>query len=242
MGANAQTSVPLFVANSVLTAAQQNISAATGVPVFSTSVTRDAAFGGSNKVLAEGQLCYLEDSNIVQYYTGAAWATVGPSTASGLTLVSATTIGTTVGSVTVSGAFSATYDAYKITVSGGVASTGEKIGLKLGASVTGYYAGVTTVTYSTAAAALDADNNATSWTRVGRGATTGLNINVDVINPFLATRTTIFGQYVSFDTAAAAGMNSGFHNVATSFTDFTLTPAAGTLTGGTIRVYGYQNS
>ena len=79
MGANAQTSVPLFVANSVLTAAQQNISAATGIPVFSTTVTRDAAFGGSNKVLAEGQLAYIEASNIVQYYDGAAWATVGPT-------------------------------------------------------------------------------------------------------------------------------------------------------------------
>jgi hypothetical protein len=79
MGANAQTSVPLFVANSVLTAAQQNISAATGVPVFATTVTRDAAFGGSNKALAEGQLCYLESTNVVQYYDGAAWATVGPA-------------------------------------------------------------------------------------------------------------------------------------------------------------------
>ena len=80
MGANAQTSVPLFVANTVLTAQQQNISAATGIPVFATTVTRDAAFGGSNKVLAEGQLCYLESTDVVQYYTGAAWATVGPST------------------------------------------------------------------------------------------------------------------------------------------------------------------
>ena len=75
--ANTQTSVPLFVANSVLTAAQQNISAATGVPVFSTTVTRDASFGGSNKVLAEGQLCYLESTDVVQYYSGAAWASVG---------------------------------------------------------------------------------------------------------------------------------------------------------------------
>ena len=78
MGANAQTSVPLFVANTVLTAQQQNISAATGVPVFATTVTRDAAFGGANKVLAEGQLCYLESTNVVQYYDGSAWATVGP--------------------------------------------------------------------------------------------------------------------------------------------------------------------
>jgi hypothetical protein len=80
MGANAQTSVPLFVANTILTAASQNISAATGVPVFATTVTRDAAFGGSNKVLAEGQLAYIEASDVVQYYTGSAWATLAPST------------------------------------------------------------------------------------------------------------------------------------------------------------------
>ena len=79
MGANAQTSVPLFVANAILTAAQQNISAATGVPVFATTVTRDAAFGGSNKVLAEGQLAYIEATDIVQYYTGSAWATLAPT-------------------------------------------------------------------------------------------------------------------------------------------------------------------
>ena len=80
--ANEQTSVPLFVADTILTAAQQNISAGTGVPVFATTVTRDAAFGGANKALAEGQLCYLSASNIVQYYDGAAWATVGPASAS----------------------------------------------------------------------------------------------------------------------------------------------------------------
>ena len=111
MGANAQTSVPLFVANSVLTAAQQNISAATGVPVFATTVTRDAAFGGANKVLALGQLCYLEATNVVQYYTGSAWATVGPSSAGGLICVKAETAlsGT---SVTADNVFSSTYSNY----------------------------------------------------------------------------------------------------------------------------------
>jgi hypothetical protein len=75
---NEQTSVPLFTAGEVLTAADMNISAGTGVPVFTNSTTRDAAFGGAGeKVLAEGQLCYLSDTNIVQYYTGAAWASVG---------------------------------------------------------------------------------------------------------------------------------------------------------------------
>lgn len=81
MGANAQTSVPTFTAGEVLTAANMNISARTGVPVFANSTARDAAFGGTGeKVLAEGQLAYLEDSNIVQYYDGASWSTLGPTT------------------------------------------------------------------------------------------------------------------------------------------------------------------
>jgi len=81
MGVNAQTTVPTFTAAQVLTADQMNQSARTGVPVFSNTTTRDAGFGGTGeKVLAEGQLCYLEDANVVQYYDGAAWATVGPST------------------------------------------------------------------------------------------------------------------------------------------------------------------
>ena len=80
MGANAQTTVPSFLAAQVLTADQMNQSARTGVPVFATTVERDAAFGGAGeKVLAEGQLCYLEDANVVQYYDGSGWATVGPS-------------------------------------------------------------------------------------------------------------------------------------------------------------------
>jgi hypothetical protein len=81
MGANAQTTVPTFTAGQVLTADQQNQSARTGVPVFAGTTERDAAFGGSGeKVLAEGQLCYLESTNKVQYYDGSAWANLGSMT------------------------------------------------------------------------------------------------------------------------------------------------------------------
>jgi hypothetical protein len=77
MGANAQTAVPTFTAGQVLTAAQMNESARTGVPVFATTVERDAAFGGTGeKVLAEGQLAYIEAGDVVQYYTGSTWAPV----------------------------------------------------------------------------------------------------------------------------------------------------------------------
>jgi hypothetical protein len=76
MGLNAQTSVPKFTIGDVLTAANTNL-LTNAPPVFSGTATRDAAFGGAGeKTLAEGQLAYLEDSNIVQYYDGAAWLAV----------------------------------------------------------------------------------------------------------------------------------------------------------------------
>ena len=75
MGANAQTSVPTFVSGEVLTAANMNISAATGIPVFATTATRDAGFGGTGeKTLAEGQLCYVEAApKKYMVYTGTDW-------------------------------------------------------------------------------------------------------------------------------------------------------------------------
>jgi hypothetical protein len=238
MGANAQTEVPAFTSGQVLTAAEVT-QINTGIPVFATTVTRDAAFGGAGeKVLAQGQYAYIEATSTLQVYTGSAWV----STSSGLNLVVAQTIGSAVASVTVSNAFSATYDAYKIVISGGVGSADDRIEFRLGASVTGYYASTNTIVYSTNVSSNDTNNNTSSWQRAGRTNASGLSLNVDITNPFLATRTLIFGQYISFNTAQGAGANSGFHNVATSYTDFTLTPASGTLTGGTIRVYGYENS
>ncbi len=81
MGANAQTTVPTFTAGQVLTAAQMNDSARTGVPVFADTTARDAGFGGAGeKTLAEGQLAYVESLAVVQYYSGASWLTLGPTT------------------------------------------------------------------------------------------------------------------------------------------------------------------
>ena len=80
MGANAVTTVPVYVAGEVLTAADMNITNS-GIPVFATTVTRDAAFGGAGeKTLAQGQFCYLESTGKLQVYTGSAWSNVGSST------------------------------------------------------------------------------------------------------------------------------------------------------------------
>jgi hypothetical protein len=77
MGANAVTTVPVYTAGEVLTAADMNITNS-GIPVFATTVTRDAAFGGAGeKTLAEGQFAYIEATNTTQFYDGSAWFALG---------------------------------------------------------------------------------------------------------------------------------------------------------------------
>jgi len=235
MGANAQTSVPVFTAGQVLTAAQQT-EINTGIPVFATTVTRDAAFGGAGeKTLAEGQFAYIEATNTTQYYDGAAWQSVGAS--SGLTLVSTTTIGTTVASVTVSSAFSATYDNYLILISNSVSSATGYVGLKFGAAATNYYGTSVSVNLGGTVSGA-ADNNAAALLKALQSATTSFNAVINVNSPFLAAQT-----YVS---ANSFTDNSNYYSGkladSSSYTAFTLTPASGTLTGGTIKVFGYSNS
>jgi len=102
--ANEQIKVPLFAASEILTAANMNISAGTGVPVFATTVTRDAAFGGAGeKVLAEGQLCYLSSTNVVQYYDGAAWANLGAQISGATVATTQTTTSTSYADLATSG-------------------------------------------------------------------------------------------------------------------------------------------
>jgi hypothetical protein len=158
----------------------------------------------------------------------------------GLWLVKTQTIGTAVPSVTVTSAFSADYDTYKIVVNSGVGSTAANIGFTLGASATGYYSGGAVYNYATAGGVVTNDNNAASWSRAGQMDTGAINLDITVIDPFLAKITKTNWWYALPSTTANGGMSAGFHNVATSYSAFTITCGSGTMTGGTIRVYGYR--
>jgi hypothetical protein len=232
---NTQTSVPAFTAGQVLTAAQMT-EVNTGIPVFATTTTRDAAFGGTGeKTLAEGQFAYIEATNTTQYYDGAAWQTL---VVGGLTLVKTQTIGSGVSSVAVTDAFSATYDNYKIVISGGVGSTEAELNMILTGSTSGYYWGEIHTNYSSTSA-VNGGSNTTKWDYCGAASTNVLAMNMELQNPFLAKYTNF---QASIQRAGIQGFCSGYHAVATSYTGFTIAPFAGTLTGGTIRVYGYANS
>ena len=243
MGANAQTTVPTFTLGQVLEASQLNQSARTGVPVFAGTTERDAAFGGTGeKTLAEGQLCYLESTNVVQYYDGSNWATVGPTTAAtpGLELVSATTIGSTVATVTVTGAFSSTYDNYLVKLEGGVASTSLNLRLTLGSTTTGYYYAGPFMQYTSATVSGQNSSNV-AFTEIGYGTTNALSAEVEIGSPNLAKRTTFRSRAVGTAAATFVNFYGGFLDDATQYTAFTIATSTGTITGGTIRVYGYKN-
>ena len=164
------------------------------------------------------------------------------SPASGLTLISATTIGTTVSSVTVTNAFSATYNNYKIVISGGLASAAVDLQLQLGATTTGYYAGYALITYSSGAIAGKGNNNAANFSDFGAGNANGLNVSADILAPFLTKNTFVVGGQALNVTTNRNAIFSGFLNDTTSYTAFTILVSGGTATGGTILVYGYQNS
>ena len=200
---------------------------------------------GTATVSSSGSLALAANAGGTLYFTSAGVSVFfasGGASASGLTLVSATTIGTGVTSVTVSSAFSATYDAYKIIVSGGTASTENTLRLTLGATATGYYAGYARTSFSTSAVTGNADNNAASFTSIGSLGANGNQANFDLIDPFAAKNTYFYSWMIGPNPASLTGTGSGYLANTTSYTAFTLTAAAGNLTGGTIRVYGYQNS
>jgi len=244
--ANTQTTVPKFTTLEVLSSADQNLTAGTGCPVFATTVTRDAAFGGANKVLAEGQICYLESTNVVQLYDGAAWQTVGPAPAasSGLTYITGGTF-STVSQGTVTGCFTSTYQNYRIMLNctlwegdsyllfgtGGTISSATNTDWAVinqsGASVSG----------------VQAANQGKAL--VCRNYSVG-TLTIDIIGPNLADYTKYSGIYggSNVGTSAINGSNGGLIKNNTQFTDFTIRGDAHPTASQswTYKIYGYSNS
>jgi hypothetical protein len=169
--------------------------------------------------------------------------TAADMNAVGLWLVKTQTVGSAVASVAVTGAFSSTYDNYRIMVNiDAITAGGPYVTLQLGATTTGYYYGAAAVVYSTAGFSGLVSNNQASFNRLGpANSGSGGSLIIDVLNPNRAYRTVISSSYADFNTAGSAGYGSGFLNNTTQYTDFTIGLTSSTMTGGNIRVYGYKN-
>jgi hypothetical protein len=159
----------------------------------------------------------------------------------GLWLVKTVTVGTGVTSVPVTDAFSANFDNYRITYTGGVGSGAASIQMRLGSTNTGYYSQLVYSAYASPIPPVSnvPDNNGAQWSYVGANSTTMPRIEMEVNNPFQSVRTQMKGSYVD---TGLSGNFAGFLDNTTSYTGFTIFGGLSTtLTGGVIRVYGYRN-
>ncbi len=166
--------------------------------------------------------------------------TAADMNAVGLWLVKTQTVGTAVSSVQITSAFSSTYNHYRIIYVGGSSSADGDIGIRLGATATGYYMVLGYASWGATTMTVQPTNNGTSWGNAGSNRTTSNSLSVDIFNPFASDETTMSGFYMGPKTTSVGGFVSGFLNNTTSYTDFTITPSSGTLTGGIIYVYGYK--
>ena len=221
----------VFTAGDVLTASDvQNYLMDQTVMNFAGTAARSSAIATPT----DGMVTYNQTNDSLEAYNGSAWIGV-----SGLQLIKKQTIGTGVSSVTVTGAFSATYENYKIVITGGTASAAGNIGLRMGATTSGYY---TSLIYTAFGGSTIAASNATTsvnYVWAGGGNTAATWGNCEVHSPFAAAYTKFSGPYADFAAAGNIGNGVGFLPNTTSYTDFTLVIASGTLSAGTIYVYGY---
>jgi hypothetical protein len=158
---------------------------------------------------------------------------------SGLVYVASSTIGTTVSSHVVSGCFSSTYDNYRITITGGVASTATDYNIQLNGitgsvyQTVGYY-----ITFGTATLVAFAPALTTSMI-VGSSDAVRYGVSFDLYSPNLTQQKFLTGAN-GISTTATYFTNSKCTSTSVA-TGFTIIPASPTtLTGGTVTVYGYR--
>jgi hypothetical protein len=155
----------------------------------------------------------------------------------GLWLVKTQTIGSGVATQEVTSCFSATYDDYLVTVSGGATSANTALLFRCGTQASGYRLSYLYTGYTNSPSAVGTLSNA-AIDYVGFGNTTGLNAIINVSSPFLSGPTMVAADGGSI--GSFAGRVTGIEPSNTSFTGMTLLVGSGTMTGGTIRVYGYR--
>jgi len=157
---------------------------------------------------------------------------------SGLVFVKSQTIGSAVSSVTVTSAFSSTYDNYRIIVSGTVCSANADVTFQLSSITTsvysyqGYYQLVGSATLN------GYGNASTTNMAFGTPGTTGNSLaQLEISAPNLAVT-----KYANLITSSAliSVTQGGEIRSSVQSTGFTLAPTSGTMTGGTITVMGYR--
>lgn len=171
-------------------------------------------------------------------FTTGAILTAAQMNTIGLFLVKTQTVGSAVTSVTVTSCFSADYDNYRVVISGvDFSSTAISWQLRVGGATADYY-GSSYYDLYTGAGTGTLRTNAGGSLYFGVSDGDNASATFDVCRPYLTTITTFQGNFYG---SGYSGWASGSHAANTSHTSLTLIAPSGTMTGGTIKIYGYRN-
>jgi hypothetical protein len=175
--------------------------------------------------------------------TGAVVASVSPTgniVGSGLTLIKKQTVGTGVSSVNITAAFSATYDNYLVIYTGGTGNN-NYISLRIGNVATAnYYNTAQSYSYSNSAPTQAGQAATTAHSNINYMTASGGAVRCEIMQPFLSTFTYMSTLGIEATAAAGGGVyeRKGMLSTTASYTSFDII-SNGTMTGGTIYVYGY---
>lgn len=237
MGANATTFVPSYTSGEVLTAANLSVTNS-GIPVFATTVTRDAAFGGAGeKTLAQGQYAFIEATNTTQFYNGSAWVTAGGAMVwlGGATPSAAAT-------VTVDNVFSSAYTHYLITFSFTGGTTEElRLQFRYGTTTQAatYYSAFNTAAFNGTGGVLSV-NNGTYIALCGDADRSSGQLFVSGVG--VSGQAMVTGQGFGKNNGESAS-GGGYVNSTQTYTGFIFTnSSAGNIFTGKVNVYGLANS
>ena len=232
MGISQQIGSSSQIKPGVCTSATRPASPYTGQVIFETD---------TNRMLVWNTTAWVMPNSPAQDPPAMGLITTATCSVGGTATGGVTTVGSTVSTVTIANAFSATYDNYRIVYTGGSASTQNDLGLRVGSTAAGYYMAMIYRDFGSGAVLGQSVNNGAQWTFAGCQDTPN-QLVVDLYNPFNALKTVVGGNYSGTASGRVGGVINGFLNDATSYSAFSILAGSGTITGGTIRIYGLRNS
>ena len=224
-------------------------------PGVCTSTTRPAT-------PFQGQCIYETDTNRLYVWNGSAWVIPNQTTQNvdGLELVRPTGVtngsinssgtvsaNSSITSLTVTGAFSSTYDNYRIIWSGATmtSSSGDsQLNFQLGPSSVSNYntAYYTILIYSNGSSNSTANqSNSGQFVWAGGGSTGSALFQMDIYCPYVAVHTRMQTSGYNSWNDSYLGVANGVHKASNQYTDFTINvTGTGTISGGTLYIYGYR--
>lgn len=202
----------------------------------------------------EGQVIFQKDTDQLLVWNGTAWVipnspaqnpgglelvTTATCSSGGTSVGGITTIGTGVSGVVIT-CFDSTYDDYRIVIKNCAASAQDGLRFVIGSVTTGYYGSWTYALYNATATNVNPVNNQANMV-IGLTDTVQNSFTImDITNVTSGSLSKFFvGNYYG---RGYTGTFGGVVSSTAAQTNFTISNGSGTLTGGTITVYGYRKS